>query len=76
MLVRATPEHYFVPPYVGQRGWIGIRLDRKVAWNDIKAAVEDAYLAVAPKRLIESSGRASAAFLDGGSRGRRRVPTG
>src|SRR5438067_1111653 len=33
-LVRAEPEHYFVPPYVGHRGWLGVRLDRGLDWID------------------------------------------
>jgi hypothetical protein len=51
-LVHAAPEHYFVPPYVGHRGWLGVRLDRKLEWNEIAGALEDAYLAVAPKALV------------------------
>ena len=57
-LVRAEPEHYFRPPYVGHRGWLGVRLDRDLAWDEIAGAIEDAYLTVAPKRLIEASGLA------------------
>jgi hypothetical protein len=34
-LVAGEPEHYFVPPYVGHRGWLGVRLDRDLAWNEI-----------------------------------------
>ena len=49
MLVRASPKHYFVPPYVGHLGWVGVRLDRRLSWDKIAAAIEDAYLAVAPK---------------------------
>jgi hypothetical protein len=56
-LVDAAPEHYFVPPYVGHRGWLGVRLDRDLAWDEIAGAIEDAWLEVAPKRLVESSGR-------------------
>jgi hypothetical protein len=55
-LVDGAPEHYFVPPYVGHRGWIGVRLDRDLDWNEIAGAVEEAYLTVAPRGLIESSG--------------------
>jgi len=61
-LVESTPEHYFRPPYVGHRGWIGVRLDRDLDWNDVAGAIEDAYLTVAPKQLIE------AARLDGQGR--------
>jgi hypothetical protein len=57
-LVEAAPEHYFRPPYVGHRGWLGVRLDRDLAWDEIAGAIEDAYLTVAPKRLIEASGLA------------------
>jgi hypothetical protein len=55
-LVDGAPEHYFVPPYVGHRGWIGVRLDRDLDWNEIAGAIEEAYLTVAPRGLIESSG--------------------
>ena len=54
-LVDAEPERYFVPPYVGHRGWLGVRLDRGLPWEQVAGAIEDAYLTVAPKRLIASS---------------------
>jgi hypothetical protein len=54
-LVDGAPEHYFVPPYVGHRGWIGVRLDRDVGWNEIAGAIEEAYLTVAPRRLVEEA---------------------
>jgi len=51
-LVDADPERYFVPPYVGHRGWLGVRLDRDLPWEQIAGAIDDAYLTVAPERLI------------------------
>jgi hypothetical protein len=54
-LVEGAPEHYFVPPYVGHRGWVGVRLDRDLEWEEIAGVIEDAWLTVAPKRLIEAS---------------------
>ncbi len=51
-LVAADPERYFVPPYVGVKGWIGARIDRKPDWAAIAGLVEDAYRLVAPPRLI------------------------
>jgi hypothetical protein len=54
-LVRAEPEHYFRPPYVGHRGWIGVRLDRGLHWNEIAGAIEDAYACIAPKALVEAA---------------------
>ncbi|MGE0796020.1 MAG: MmcQ/YjbR family DNA-binding protein [Acidimicrobiia bacterium] len=43
---------WFRPPYVGHRGWIGLRLDGPVDWDEVADLVEDAYRAVAPKRLL------------------------
>ncbi len=54
MLTEADPDRYFVPPYVGHRGWLGVRLDRDLGWTEIAGIVEDAYLEVAPPRLVES----------------------
>jgi hypothetical protein len=51
MLVYANPTRYFVPPYVGKRGWVGVRLDGKVDWAAVTRLVRDAYRQVAPKRL-------------------------
>jgi hypothetical protein len=55
-LVEADPEHYFVPPYVGHRGWIGVRLDRGLDWQAIAGAIEDAYVTVAPRSLVDRLG--------------------
>lgn len=51
-LVAAEPERFFRPPYVGGRGWLGVRLDDEVDWDEIAGLCEDAYRAVAPKRLV------------------------
>ena len=50
MLVEAAGEHYFRPPYVGHRGWVGVRLDRELGWDEIAGVVEDAHQTVARKR--------------------------
>jgi hypothetical protein len=52
MLVEADPDKFFVPPYVGHRGWLGVRLDRGVDWDELAGIVEDAFAAVAPKSLL------------------------
>jgi hypothetical protein len=55
MLVEADPERFFVPPYVGHRGWLGVRLDRDPDWNEVAGIVEDAYADVAPAKLVEAA---------------------
>ena len=51
-LVAAEPERFFRPPYVGPRGWLGVRLDVDVDWDEVEQIVIDAYRMVAPKVLI------------------------
>ncbi len=41
-LVASDPEHFFVPPYVGCFGWVGIRLDRGLSWSIVKELVKEA----------------------------------
>ena len=55
MLVAAEPELFFVPPYVGYRGWIGLNLDRATE-DEITDVVENAWRTIAPARLVERVG--------------------
>jgi hypothetical protein len=55
MLVDADPERFFVPPYVGHRGWLGARLDRALEWDVLAGIIEDAYAEVAPAKLVEAA---------------------
>ncbi|HEX2202585.1 MAG TPA: MmcQ/YjbR family DNA-binding protein [Longimicrobium sp.] len=50
MLVRSAPEKFFVPPYVGVKGWIGIDLDHADD-AEVEAQVVQSYCMVAPKKL-------------------------
>ena len=50
-LVGADPKRFFVPPYVGTQGWLGIQLDKGLDWGVIEGLVRDGYLEIAPKRL-------------------------
>jgi predicted DNA-binding protein (MmcQ/YjbR family) len=51
VLVGADPERFFVPPYVGPKGWVGMRLDAAPDWNEVAKLVKRSYRLVAPKRL-------------------------
>jgi hypothetical protein len=52
MLVAADPERFFVPPYVGHRGWLGLRLDRGLDRDELEGILEDAFAEIAPARLV------------------------
>ena len=52
ILLDADPERFFRPPYVGHRGWLGVRLDVAVDWDEVAMLVQEAYRTVAPKRLV------------------------
>jgi hypothetical protein len=51
-LVGSDPDRYYIPSYVGPRGWVALRLDvGTVDWDEVRELVTDAYLLTAPKRL-------------------------
>jgi hypothetical protein len=54
-LVAASPERYFVPPYVGPRGWLGVYLDGTgegaPLWDEIAQLIRDAWILIAPAKL-------------------------
>ena len=57
VLVGADPRRFYVPPYVGHKGWVGVRLDVKVDWDEVSDLVKDSYLMTAPKRLAALLGQ-------------------
>jgi predicted DNA-binding protein (MmcQ/YjbR family) len=60
---RATshPERFYLPAYIGARGWLGLRLDKgSIDWREVENILELSYCLVAPKslaRLVENRGR-------------------
>jgi predicted DNA-binding protein (MmcQ/YjbR family) len=51
--VASDQGRFFVPPYVGHRGWLGVWLDVPVDWDEVGDLVDDAYRTVAPRRMLE-----------------------
>jgi hypothetical protein len=52
-LVRQEPERYFIPSYVGPKGWVGLYLDLpRIDWAEVEELVVDAYRLQAPKNLV------------------------
>ena len=52
LLVGRRPDRYFVPPYVGPSGWVGVYLDRRPDWKEVSERLRDGYRLVASKTLL------------------------
>lgn len=52
MMIRAEPDRYFSPPYMGPKGWVGVWLGWNTDWPTLKDLLRDAYRMTAPKRLL------------------------
>ena len=51
-LIQSDPETFFVPAYVGSRGWIGMRLDLdEVDWETATELLKRGYQEIAPRKL-------------------------
>jgi phosphoribosylglycinamide formyltransferase-1 len=51
-LIEAHPKKFYLPAYIGPRGWVALRLDSgKVDWNEVRDLVTASYLQAAPKKL-------------------------
>ncbi|HJT87020.1 MAG TPA: MmcQ/YjbR family DNA-binding protein [Bryobacteraceae bacterium] len=56
-LVKAQPERFYLPAYIGPRGWVALRLDRgKVDWSEVADLALCSYRLIAPKRLAADAG--------------------
>ncbi len=52
-LIEANPRKFYMPAYIGPRGWVALRLDRKtVDWSEVKELVRGSYAQMAPKKLV------------------------
>ncbi|HEY2548576.1 MAG TPA: MmcQ/YjbR family DNA-binding protein [Candidatus Acidoferrum sp.] len=51
-LAKAQPKRYYLPAYIGPRGWVALRLDiGKIDWTEVRELLLGSYLLLAPKRL-------------------------
>lgn len=51
-LVAGDPRRFFVPPYVGPKGWLGVRIDKRIAWSRVSALAEQSFRLAAPQRVL------------------------
>lgn len=52
IMVQVAPRKFFVPPYVGPSGWVGVYLDKRVNWKEVDDLLRDSFCLVAPKRVL------------------------
>lgn len=73
-LAAMSPPWFFVPPYVGHRGWLGVLLDGSAGWDEVAELCEDAYRAVAPRRFLVTLDRHRAGDGSGNGNGKGPEP--
>ena len=74
ILVNSDAKRFFVPPYMGPKGWVGVRLDYKVNWDEVAGILKDGYQMSAPKRLGGRAASAMDAAATAGVPKKRRAP--
>lgn len=52
LMLKDSPDRFFFPPYVGKGGWIGVWLNSRTRWGELRGLLEDAYRMTAPKRPL------------------------
>ena len=58
MLIESDPALYYRPPYIGHKGWIGLRLDQgEPDWDHVGDRIAQSWELAAPRRLLEMGGR-------------------
>lgn len=58
MLVEMDPDFYFVPPYLGPSGWVGLQLHgADTDWGRVADRIAASWRLVAPRRLIDATGQ-------------------
>jgi hypothetical protein len=55
MLVESAPKHFYVPPYSGPKGWVGVELNQEISWDRVSQLACDAYCKVAPASLVKDA---------------------
>ncbi len=57
-LIAASPKRFYMPAYVGPRGWVGLRLDgKRIDWDEVEELARGSYQLVAGKRRAKANTR-------------------
>ena len=53
-LAEAQPQRFYLPAYIGSKGWVALRLDvGKIDWSEVEELLSGSYALIAPKRLAQ-----------------------
>jgi predicted DNA-binding protein (MmcQ/YjbR family) len=74
ILVRSDPARFFKPPYVGHKGWVGVRLDVKVDWDELAGILRDGYVMTMPQKRGKSGRTAQVAIASKSKKSGRARP--
>ncbi len=55
MLTDSAPKHFYIPPYTGPKGWVGVELNKGLSWDRVAQLTCDAYSRVAPASLANAA---------------------
>lgn len=72
LLIDSDPERFFIPPYVGVKGWVAVRLDNDTDWEQVATLLVGAYRRVASRKLLAA---ADAAKIDPAALARHALAT-
>jgi predicted DNA-binding protein (MmcQ/YjbR family) len=72
ILVNSDPKRFFIPPYMGKQGWVGVRIDYKVKWDHTAAILKDGYsMSAARKARDKTPGKLGAIVASTGREPKR-----
>lgn len=54
ILINSDPKKFFKPPYMGPKGWVGVRLDGKTKWSEVADILKDGYRMSMPQKKSAS----------------------
>src|SRR6266852_821821 len=73
ILVHSDPKRFFIPPYMGKQGWVGVRIDYKVKWDELTAILKDGFLMSAPGKSRSGTPARIGADADSTGATRKRI---
>ena len=58
LMIRARPDSFFKPPYVGPSGWVGVYLDKSPDWNEVAELLRDGWKLIGGEKALAKASKA------------------